>query len=918
MRALFLLLNFATTLFAYSSKAPIPFDLLVSFKPVPAFSVPVAPQFGWTIPPSVSIPDATQIAYQIVVSTAFTEDNSSLWWNSGRVVSNASIGIKYDGLSLPSGRAFVFNITVWLSDNSSPVTSMDSIFTTALDSTNWAPDAGFIWSSNISGIFALFRRVVSTDSIKSPISLALLHASAQTGDDTILEGYTAYINGILIGIGPGRGEARIWDNDGIYRALPYDTYNVTAALAIDTANITIAAASVGGENVPTRGLFLQLDLFFSNGDMQTILATDSNFLVFQSDNWLVPTDFAKPYATAYHHKLEYTDARLEPIGWKSASFLPSPGLWQPANVTLPVNSSEAISGLTAKMAPSVVVHPVNSTDQPAVIIPMNSTFGFIDFQKEFQGGLSMTVLDGVAGVRITLVSGESQTNGIVGSTWGYKFTWTLRDGVQVIDQLQYMEFRYVNVILESDNNVIIPLNSIEIRAWRIAAAWDDSKSFFYSSNSSLNKIWAQSRYTIEAGLLDTYTDSNTRERRPYECDGLITASSRLLLQGDVSWVRHSHSYVFYKPTWPVEWQQMGAILALQDYWATGSTDLASAYFSFLYTNTHYSSDVDSTGLLNTSYGRHIIDWDPWPTQEEYHQSEHFSVTQFWALAGLRSLQFLATVNGSNSEAATLAAQVALLNSTIYSTMMNETTGLFCDGICLDERVAGFTSTFSSAWALATGALEGVSQSLKSSAWQHVSNHGLNGYGSYGAFMMLSALNAFPDGDDGTSTLTALTKCDYQSWCAEMEEMNATMTRESWLDPTATYSHPWGTSPIIAIVHGVMGLRQTSASWESFSVEPHLGGIESANITIPTLRGLITVIANATHTAVVIPCGSRATICAKHGYSSGGEAALNDGRILTLDDVPIKRESTISKGMSYLCVVNVGCGVSGGFRTGTVV
>jgi hypothetical protein len=79
-----------------------------------------------------------------------------------------------------------------------------------------------------------------------------------------------------------------------------------------------------------------------------------------------------------------------------------------------------------------------------------------------------------------------------------------------------------------------------------------------------------------------------------------------------------------------------------------------------------------------------------------------------------------------------------------------------------------------------------------------------------------------------------------------------------------------------------------------------------------------VIANATHTAVVIPCGSRATICAKHGYSSGGEAALNDGRILTLDDVPIKRESTISKGMSYLCVVNVGCGVSGGFRTGTVV
>lgn len=908
----------ATILVSSSSSSsspppPPPYNLLVSFKPIPAFSVPSIPQFTWSVPPSLSNSDAVQTAYQITIATAF--NNSVPVWNSGRVISNKSIGVSYTGQPLPCGSAFVFNITVWLSDNSPPATSSDAIFTTVYNT--WAPDSGFIWSSNTSGIFSLFRRVVSLSPRSSPVSLALLHASAQTGDDTILEGYTAFINGRLIGIGPGRGEAKIWGGDGVYRALPYDTYNVTAAVAIDTANLTIAVAAVGGETAPTRGVFLQLDLFYLNGEIQTIAATDGNFLVYQADDWLVPTDFAKPLATAYHHKLEFTDARREPVGWRTSSFVPlsNTSSWEPATVTLRTDSAEAIDGLTAKMAQSVVVIPADESDLPAEIILLNSTFGFVDFKREFQGGLCMTVPQGIAGARITLVSGESQSNGIVGSTWGYKFTWTLREGPQTIEQLQYMEFRYVNVILESDN-VTLPLSSIQLRVWRIAAAWDDTKSNFISTNSTLNAVWTQSRYTIEAGLLDTYTDSNTRERRPYEADGLITASSRLLLQGDVSWVRHSHAYVFYKPTWPVEWQQMGAVLALQDYWATGSTDLSSSYFSLLRTNTHYSSDVDSTGLLNTSFGRHIIDWDPWPDEEEYHQSSHFSVTSFWSLAGLKSLHLLATINGSSEIAEELAAQVIALNSTIYSIMLNESTNLFCDGICLDPRIGGFSSTFSSAWALATGALDGVSQALQSAAWQHVANHGLNGYGSYGAFMMLSSLVTFLDGDDGTAILTALTKCDDQSWCAEMSEMNATMTRESWLDPTATYSHPWATSPIVAIVHGIMGIKQTSPSWGSFSVAPHLGGIEGANITIPTMHGLITVIANSTHTIVDVPCGSRATICALHGYSNG-EDALNAGRRFVLDGVANTRESIITRGTSYLCVDNIGCGVAGSVRSGTV-
>ena len=62
--------------------------------------------------------------------------------------------------------------------------------------------------------------------------------------------------------------------------------------------------------------------------------------------------------------------------------------------------------------------------------------------------------------------------------------------------------------------------------------------------------------------MDTLTDSNTRERRPYECDGLVAGANRALLQADPLLARHSYAWVLEVPTWPVEWQQMSALLVV--------------------------------------------------------------------------------------------------------------------------------------------------------------------------------------------------------------------------------------------------------------------------------------------------------------------------------------------------------------------
>jgi len=142
-----------------------------------------------------------------------------------------------------------------------------------------------------------------------------------------------------------------------------------------------------------------------------------------------------------------------------------------------------------------------------------------------------------------------------------------------------MIFRYLTVTFLGDS----PLPTHwSVSAWGVNAPWDPTDTSFVSSDYVLNRVWALAAHTLEKGVLDTYTDSNARERRPYEADGLIASGSRMRLQrNSVMWARHSHSWVITYPTWPVEWLQMTPFLAWEDYWATGSTDLADAYFALL-------------------------------------------------------------------------------------------------------------------------------------------------------------------------------------------------------------------------------------------------------------------------------------------------------------------------------------------------
>jgi hypothetical protein len=414
------------------------------------------------------------------------------------------------------------------------------------------------------------------------IVAAIVYITAISNDETMCA-YKLFVNGKLVSVGPGRPEAPIFGGNGTFMRNPYTTLDVTSAVLdqdaiTDDDKILLAIAGVyrpepGSTNqsfpsIMSPSVMMQLVLRSSSGQTITV-GTDASWSAFAADGYYNPTD-AKGGAGLRESGVEFIDAREEQLGWNTVVSMKEGAGWSAAREVRP-----DVLELIPKMA-----HPVQLIDVPEqVIVPvqsMNPSGGapqhtpgssfYVDFGREFEGGLRLRIKDGTAGMRVQITSAELATAVSSGgghgynltSTWGYTFEWTLRDGEQTLEQHKYMEFRYVKLqflpaIANSQHTSMTAAHAaartavqvptvFSVSAWRVQAEYVDSDSWFDSDNPTLNHVWELCRYTLEAGVLDTYADSNTRERRPYEADGLIAGSARLMVQRNaLMWSRHSHS-----------------------------------------------------------------------------------------------------------------------------------------------------------------------------------------------------------------------------------------------------------------------------------------------------------------------------------------------------------------------------------------
>jgi hypothetical protein len=293
---------------------------------------------------------------------------------------------------------------------------------------------------------------------------------------------------------------------------------------------------------------------------------------------------------------------------------------------------------------------------------------------------------------------------------------------------------------------------------------------------------------------------------------------------------------------------------------------------------------------------------------EFTASNHMSVTNGFSAHGLELLAEMLAAGGRTDNATVIAAEAASLKAAIVKYMWNGTH--FCDGVC--SEVGGNSRVMTNMFFLVFGL---IPEANINQAWDVVANWGLEQIGDYGAFFYQNAIAGgyyspyYDTPDDGTAIVTALSKCDEYSWCIGLLNDNLTMTRESWRD--GTYSHGWGSSAIVGVSWGVLGIHQTSPAFATFTVKPKLGPLAFANGTVPTLRGYITVNAGAGGVLDAdVPCNTLATLCTPRS-SLDATIFTTATHVLLLDGQPAPAISSAG----HLCLSKpVSCGAMGATRS----
>ncbi len=180
-------------------------------------------RFGWKM--QSNLIGNRQIAYEINVF-----DGNESVWNSGKVESNISVGIKYGGKALKDGQRYLWNVTVY-DERGNAITSEDAFFEIGVTNTDEWKNAQFI-SMNSSPSAPIFR--TERKLLDKELCAARLYITA-------MGVYKAYVNGSEVSclengekvyhhMNPGYGNGNV--------SLGYQTYDITNLIDNDVVAVS--------------------------------------------------------------------------------------------------------------------------------------------------------------------------------------------------------------------------------------------------------------------------------------------------------------------------------------------------------------------------------------------------------------------------------------------------------------------------------------------------------------------------------------------------------------------------------------------------------------------------------------------------------------------------------------------------------
>ena len=451
---------------------------------------------------------ARQTAYQILVSSSrpLLDRNRGDVWDSGKVHSDLSTHIAYDGPSLRSSTRYHWKVRIWDELKQASPWSQPSYWVSGLlQPSDWqAKWIGGAWSGDwpeqSPAPLPWLRKTFELDGVPRE-AFAFVAAMGY---------YELYINDRKV------------DDHVLMPAVShypsrvlYVTHDVKQYLVQGQNCISLWLGQ--GWNIPgfpgvvDDGPIVraQAQLDFSDG-RRTVVATDQT--------WKVHASPITPIIgnTSYRNVGESYDAKLEIPGWNEAGLDDS--AWTPAQVFDPHTMS-----LSAQLVEPNRRQEAIHTLEAIQIESLSEGVYRIDMGRNFAGWLELDV-DGTSGRKLTLEYLEQLDPKGRYSNYRQVDEYVLKGGGKETfsNRFNYHGFRWVVVRgLES------PPRRADVRGYLVHTDFEPA-SFFESSDHVINQVYRVARWTQKSLSLGGYSvDCPHRERLGYGAEGQATMEEAL-------------------------------------------------------------------------------------------------------------------------------------------------------------------------------------------------------------------------------------------------------------------------------------------------------------------------------------------------------------------------------------------------------
>ncbi len=679
----------------------------------------------------------------------------------------------------------------------------------------------------------LFFRSPKLNLDRDQVEKVVLNATVRGTESTKSQSVDLYVNGESVGVGPAREFNNARKEDGSkYTQAFYNTYDITDNIKNGDNVISAVAYNRDTNN---RAFLAQATVFYKDGTKEVL--TNS-----ATDGWKVLDgtaafgDTGREIGTGeFKMPTEDINANYYPYGWQEINYDDSN--WSTTLDKGPITdeNSRILTPYSAENTLRFV------TDEPTKKIERREDgTWFIDLGKEIIGGLKVN-LTSPKEQQVTVYAGEQlNDDGTVRHKLAagpdYTDHWTLKEGEQSFETITMKNFRYVEIVgfegtIEED----------DIMGWAMHQEFDEEDSDFVSSNDLLNREYDMSKYTMKMTNQDLYTDSQARERKAYEGDLLVNSNTSYAVQDNYSLARYSNEYLFYNQTWPEDYKLFSVEMAWQDYLYTGNADSLKENYETLKTKLLRGSGgkdnyVEEVGLVT---GCGLIDW---PTGERDGYKESTYNTPFNAeYVGIYELMAkIAHVIGNTEDENLYRQRSETIKKSMIEKLYDRENGKFYDSMNSAGVVNEHSALHSSAYALAYGVYD--SPEMAKRLAEFVGNNGEFKGSIYATYFILRGLFQSGNGEEAISLLTNPdTTKDAKTFAAVMDTLKATISPEAWSNKhksNLTLSHPWGASPGCSIVQGMFGILPTTPGFETFNITFQPGGIDSASVKTPSIRGEI--------------------------------------------------------------------------------